>query len=110
MSSLKEQLVSLGLVDAETTKDSRGSFDKAMLTAPINRLGKPQTWYKWLVRKKLPKNMSERCCMCGEYGMRDTLERTSESKEAERKLRVLKKMMPSELVVCRLCIEGKDGE
>ena len=101
MSSLKEQLVKLGI--AEDTNEKSGSFDEAIKSAPRNRLGKPQTWYRWLLRKKLPSNMSGRCCMCGTYRKRcETLERTEEAKYVERRL---KKLKPKPLAVCGLCRE-----
>lgn len=102
MSTLKEQLSKLGLVD-EKDSDNRGSFNKAMKDAPKNRLGKPMIWYKWLVRKRLPSNMSGRCCMCGQYRKScETLERTDEAKRVERRL---KKLKPKPLAVCGLCDE-----
>ena len=104
MSTLKSQLESLGYKDSKAETRGSSNFDDAIKDGPKLENGKIAIWYKWLIRRRLPKNMSDRCCMCGKY-MSDGLERTDNSRHVEFELKA-KKLKPAVLYECNKC-QGK---
>lgn len=82
MSTLKSELERLGLVRIKR----QGIFEELTSSAPVNRLGKPQIWYKWMIRRKTPRNAHIRCCMCGNDNDDIGLEETERSREIGLKL------------------------
>ena len=97
MTTLKKALESIGI---KSQKRGSSSFEKNLDVYPKNRLGRPVFFYKWILRRRVPKNHAARCCLCG--NITGELYTTEKSKEATEIVKS-KKIECNTLKVCKLC-------
>lgn len=100
MINLKEKIIAAGIVPKEDKESNMSNFEKNIANGPRNRLGKVQVWYKWILRKSVPSNVSTRCCICGDTHAETT--ETERSEWAANKLRS-KKIKIDTLGECQSC-------
>ena len=88
--TLRDELQKTKLVaksEEQPLRKGKSYIEKRLDSYPSNRLGKPVQWAKWLVRRKTPKNVNRRCCLCGLSVRKSRVEELKENKELTIKIK-----------------------
>jgi hypothetical protein len=103
--TLQQGLIQAGLV-APSEERPKSHIERKLENYPLNRFGRHVVWAKWLVRRSIPVNHSNRCCICGQTVRKNKLKRSRKMSDDILGQFLEANLEAPELLFCKKCLDN----